>query len=260
MNVLTHPQAHRTFDDIAETLRYGFKALAATGYRLPDRTVMLGAHLLPWDTRPDAQRILYNFEQRDSGPLTNSALHLYRQHEVWDYSASNVAWLAEHGVKAKHVPVGFVPELQRIQKVAPDIDVLFYGLVNTRRRRLLDDLRAAGLRVYESINSYGHDRDNLIARSKIVLNVHFYETGIFEIVRCSYLFANKVCVVSEQSIDVPPELSDAAVFAYYDQLVDVCLHVIRQDWAAEWATRAYEAFRTCDETAILRGVLDGTHP
>ena len=254
MNVRVYPVS--AFDEVAQTLRYGLKALAATGCVLPDREIWLGPHLLPWDTQPDDRVILYNLEQHDSPLLNNSVLDLFRKFEVWDYSSSNVAWLKERGVRAKHVLIGYVPELRRIEKVEPDIDVLFYGLVNTRRRRILDDLKDTGLNVHEVVNCYGAKRDQLIARSKIVLNTHFYETAVFEMVRCSYLFANEVCVVSEESVDVPESLSGAVCFARHEHIVYVCNHLVRNpDRIQYWATRAYDAFRSCDETAILREAL-----
>jgi hypothetical protein len=41
------------------------------------------------------------------------------------------------------MPVGYVPELERIRPApAEDIDVLFFGSVNDRRQRVLDQLRA----------------------------------------------------------------------------------------------------------------------
>lgn len=250
------------FDEIAETLRYGFAALERRGDLIPNRTIVLGAHnlprSLPADTKPND--IFYNFEQHGSPVLNNSVLHLFRQHEVWDYSPSNVAWFQERGVRAKHVPVGYVPELTRIKKYAQEIDVLFYGLVNDRRRKILDDLRAAGLGVYEA-NCYGPERDALISRSKVVLNMHFYETGIFEMVRCSYLFANEVCVVSEESVDVPAELLGSngplVTLVPYEMLVETCVGLIRAPDVerANRARYAHEAFRSCDETAILRTAL-----
>lgn len=242
-----------TLDEVAETLRYGLKML--TG--LPDRTILLGAHLLPWGSKILSTCVLYNFEQRESPLLNNQALDLFRRYEVWDYSASNVAWFAARGVRAKHVPIGYVPELKRIQKSPiPDIDVLFYGLVNTRRRRILDDLKAAGLKVHETFNCYGSERDELIGRSKIVLNMHFYDTGIFEMVRCSYLFANQVCVVSEESVDVPTELVGAIALVPYDRLTWMCQHLVDDPKGRRRvATRAHEAFRSCDEADILRRAI-----
>ena len=43
----------------------------------------------------------------------------------------------------------------------------------------------------------GAERDALIARARLVLNLHFYPTAIFELVRVSYLLANGKAVVAE---------------------------------------------------------------
>lgn len=264
MRVVIHrPPAHirlGTFDEVAETVRSGLKTLAAASYPLPDRTIVLGAHSLPWTRQIDDRLILYNFEQRESPTLTASAIDMFRRHELWDYSASNIAWFLAQGIHAKHVPIGYAPELTRITKAAaPDIDVLFYGLVNRRRRQVLDGLRAAGLVVHESVDSYGAARDALIARSKIVLNMHFYDAGIFEMVRCSYLFANEICVVSETSVDVPSPLARALPFATYEQLVPTCVALARDPAeAAAWAARAHQVFRAFDEADILRKAIDGS--
>ncbi len=252
-----------TFDEVAETVRCGLKALAATGFKLPDRTILIGAHELPPNTKLDEDAIIYNFEQRESPLLNASVLDLFRRHEVWDYSPSNVMWLAGHGIRAQHVPIGYVPELRRIEKHPhPDIDVLFYGLVNARRLKILDHLRAKGLRVAKVHNSYGIERDRLIGASKVVLNLHFYETRIFEMVRCSYLLANEICVVSEQSEDVPPSAAGVQVAAY-DEIVDACLTLARDDkeYARKIiATDAFDIFRQYEEASILREALSGPRP
>jgi len=252
----------RVFDEVAETVSCGLRALAATGQGLSDRTVFLGAHVLPWSRYTDDRAIFYNFEQRGSPALSSSVLDMFRRHEVWDYSPSNIAWFAEHGIRAKHVPIGYVPDLTRIEKApTKDIDVLFYGLVNDRRRRILDSLRATGLAVCVLSNCYGTERDRLIARSKIVLNTHFYDAGIFEMVRCSYLFANEVCVVSEDSIDVPPELTRALPFAPRDELADTCAALARDaESRTSWASLSHRAFRTCNEVDILREAVNGSRP
>lgn len=265
MDVAVHLPASRVrvnaFDEVAETLRCGLKALAATGYTLPDRTIVLGPHLLSWSARSDDRLILYNFEQRDSPALDASVLDTFRRHEVWDYSASNVAWLAERGVRARHVPLGYVPELKRIEHIRPEIDVLFYGLVNDRRRRILDSLRAAKINVCTIDNCYGPVRDHFISRSRVVLNAHFYDTGIFEMVRCSYLFANEICVISEESVDVPPELAQAVPLVPRERLASACARLIdNPDEARLWAALAHKAFRVCDEVDILRKAIDGSRP
>ena len=121
------------------------------------------------------------------------------QFTVWDYSVRNMERLRPIGVtRSVHVPIGYVPELSRIDAAADqNIDVLFYGLVEQRRGRVLKALMDAGLTVKVLQGVYGAERDKYIARSKVVLNMHLYEARIFEVARVSYLLANAKAVVSE---------------------------------------------------------------
>ncbi len=48
-------------------------------------------------------------------------------------------------------------------------------------------------------NAWGIVRNELIARSKIILNIHFYLSGILETPRVSYAVANKKFIISENS-------------------------------------------------------------
>jgi hypothetical protein len=109
-----------------------------------------------------------------------------------------------------------------------DIDVLFYGSVNERRARILDELKSRGLNVVSLFGVYGAERDQAIARAKIVLNHHHYKPNIFEIVRISYLLANKVCVVAEGDLDDPDvkPLNGGIELAPYDDLVERCVELV----------------------------------
>ena len=55
--------------------------------------------------------------------------------------------------------------------------------------------------------TFGKERDALIARSRVVLNLHQYDTHIFEQVRVNYLLINGKVVVSEVADDT--EIPDA---------------------------------------------------
>jgi hypothetical protein len=140
--------------------------------------------------------------------------------------------LAQLGVqRMDHLPIGYVPELTRIEhrdESQQDIDVLFYGSLNSRRLAIIDALQAEGVNIEVAFGVYGAERDALIARSKIVLNLHFYAAQVFEIVRVSYLLANRKLVVSETSEHDPDQeaLSPGIVFAQYDQLVKTCLQLL----------------------------------
>jgi hypothetical protein len=82
---------------------------------------------------------------------------------------------------------------------------------------------------------YGADRDALVARSKIVLNLHFYDSKIFEVVRVSYLLTNGACVVSESGLDpTENEFAGALAFAPYEALADTCTPLVNDASARAW--------------------------
>jgi hypothetical protein len=205
-----------------------------------EQPVILGAHLAPNFVRSEG--IIYNTEHPSSGWMTPSYQEVLSHHEVWDYHRQGVG---------KYVPIGFMPQLCRILKPATqDIDVLFYGSRNKRRDNILAGLLSAGLKVKILTGVYGEERDNYIARSKVVLNVHYYEPGIFEVVRVSYLWANAKCVVSEESPD-----SDFGV--PYDDLVEACLLRVRYPaWRTLEEEAGYDLFSAVSEVDILRTALN----
>jgi hypothetical protein len=103
-----------------------------------------------------------------------------------------------------------------------DIDVLFFGTPSDRRLRILELLKAQGVRVVARFNIWGAQRDELISRAKVVLNMHYYPTHIFEIVRVSYLLANHKAGVSECDPDteIEDDLRDAVCAVPYGDLVE----------------------------------------
>ena len=166
--------------------------------------------------------------------------------------------LARQVPRVAHVPIGYVPELTRIVPAPEDIDVLFYGIFSQRRRAVLDALRARGLRVEWLLGLYGPARDAVIARSKIVINMHLHEAQVFEIVRVSYLLANRRTVVSERGAHPTDEsdLESGIAFAAYDELVDRCVELLGDEHARrELAERGYQLFSARSQSAILRDVL-----
>jgi hypothetical protein len=220
------------FTEVALTLHHGLKSLGhdsvlTTSGKLPGRQhIVLGSNLLPDYPLPLADdAVLYNLEQVDahSSWFSPGLMAVFRRHRIWDYSAPNVAALAALGQKVDALlPVGYVPELTGIQRGAPpDIDVLFFGSMNDRRKTVLLAMQAAGLQVVVGFGAYGAERDALIARAKVVVNIHYYQAKVLEMVRISYLLANRCAVLSEPGID-PDEnasLEGSVAFAEGDELV-----------------------------------------
>lgn len=234
--------------ELAETVRYGGRNL--------EGTVVIGAHL-GGEFPPEA--IIYNTEVvRDGAWFTREYLHCLGSHCVWDYSEENVRRLAKRGITARYVPVGYVPELTRIPRAAEDIDVLFTGSLNDRRIKILNDLKAAGLNVVHLFGVYGAERDAYIARAKICLNLHFYVPGVFEIVRCSYYFANEKCVVSQRDGDtwIEQDMVDATASVPYDSIVETCVDLLQNEWLRKIvASGGRKIFEHRDESEILRDAI-----
>ena len=274
--VLVQPEGYAhagALSELVETLLYGLNALgipvdfALNEYASGATNLVVGAHLLDAAglaaLRADA--ILYNSEQIDeaSGWMQPAYLAALQKHAVWDYGAENVRRLQALGAaRVRHVPLGYVPQLTRIPVLQPeeqDIDVLFYGAINERRKAVLEGLIARGLRIEFLAGVYREARDRYIARAKVVLNLHYYPASVFETVRVSYLLANEKAVVAEcgPNTTLPPELTDALCAVPYDGLVDACCQLVADAGArANLARRGFECFSRLDEATHLAAALD----
>ena len=210
-----------------------------------------------------AGSIIYNFEQFTPGSKAISKHYLagLLNFEVWDYSERNLERLKKFcGVKnIKHVPLGYSPEITRLDPNYPkDIDVLFYGCMNKRRIKILEELKAKGLKLVAVSNCYGEERDVFIARSKIVMNIHYYTPGILESVRLGYLLANQKTIVSELNSDseMYASFENTCIFCPYEQLVDMVFSLSKNEaLCKKQAQRGFEIFSNNKYEDILRSVL-----
>lgn len=259
----------RCFEEVALGLQAAFAAL---GFDAPivtepvaaDHILTLGANLLPRIQTPLPENlILYNLEQITPGSpwLKPEYLALLACYPVWDYSPLNIRNLAALGVhNARLCGIGYAPELTRITPAQEeDIDVLFIGSMNERRRQVLESLAAKGFKVIGLFNQYGTERDAQIARAKIVLNLHYYEAQVFEIVRVSYLLANRTCVVSETGNDTELEapFAKGVAFSPYEQLADRCVQLLQNDSERDaYKREGFTCFSQMPQKDRLKQVLD----
>lgn len=214
-----------------------------------ENVVVLGAHLL--DAAIPSHWIIYNLEQIQVGSpwMTDRYVSLLKNCQVWDYHKDNSSQL---GISPKIIPVGYMPCMERISKVEPVIDVLHYGSMNERRHKIINQLIDSEVNVQQAFKVYGEIRDNILARTKLVLNISFYSSKIFNITRCAYLFANKIAVISESGPGCE-EIHGACVFADYNELVPATIAALRDYEAIGHA--GYEVFSKMRQTDYLREVL-----
>jgi len=221
---------HHAFDEVRDSLGW---ALASLGHEVSttenwfsevgETNIIFGAELIADFQRLPPNSIIYNLEQF-SHPQMDKVRNLAKGLRVWDFSHRQTQDWKDKGFNCTHVPIGCTPNLYRIPSKQKDIDVFFAGFLTPRRVDLVEKLRKAGLKVAAPSNCYGGARDNLIARSKVCLNVHHDGRDMFEIVRCSYLMANGKLVVTESSSDDDEyqDIKNGLVIAPYRNLLDVC--------------------------------------
>ena len=172
------------------------------------KNIVLGAHLLNDNLIEDIPEntIIFNTEQIES--ITENwkkkILNLARKNIVfWDYSQYNLDYLSKTiNIKGKLFQIGYQKELNRINhNIDKNIDVLFYGSINARREHIINKLKDRKINVKTLFGVYGKERDDLIAKSKLILNMHMYNSKIFEIVRVFYLLSNSIPVLTEVGSD-----------------------------------------------------------
>lgn len=273
--VLMRSSIGRHFEVFQEVVELVASGLADLGYSSiaminefapPARHIVFCPHLLQAEDveRVAPATILYNFEPLNP-PVFDSVgtflTHYAPRCIVWDYSLDNVRFLQARGCNARHVPLGYASSMTRIAPAREqDIDILFYGDISTRRAPVLDALRRTGLNVMIVSDVYGAERDALIARAKVVLNIHNHD-GIkaLEAPRVYYLLANRKAVVTEVKADVPidDDLRRAMVGAPYGKLVDACVELARDARRrAALEEGGFQCVRARSEAKILAAALD----
>ena len=182
------------FMELGELIYYslievGYQASISFNNLNPDcKNIIIGCHLLHpshFELIPKSSIIL-NTEQiyNDKTPWNENIYFWAKRFQTWDYSQRNIEKFHRLGIKnVKLLKIGYQKELNRISEADyQDIDVLFYGSLNERRKFVIDKLVEKGLNVKILFGVYGKDRDQWISRSKVVLNHHHYNSEIFEVV------------------------------------------------------------------------------
>lgn len=236
------------YKEVIDTVKWGLEQLgysvsyAINNYCPNSTNIIFGAQMLPINYMKNLPKdtIIYNLEQLRGieGLNIRPEMRFYAEHfEVWEYSLANLSSWRSIGKTAKLVPISYAPILNRIIKPeVQDIDVLIYGAAAQNRLMVLNQLAYADVRVMFFCGLYGKMRDDLIARTKVIVNVGIYESKVFEIVRVSYLLANKkavIAVLDEDTFIEDDIKSSIKPTTFENVLKDTC-QLLKDD-----ATRTY---------------------
>jgi hypothetical protein len=185
---------------------------------------------------------------------------LRRAIAIWEYSPSNKVYLESKGfTNVFYCPPGYHPVANKIRWTTQrDYDFIFFGAMSERRLRFLKMLSVRGFKVAaisEKNKLFGIERDKVISRAKVVLNLHFFDNiYTLETVRISYLLSNKAVVISEKSDHDP--YNSAVIFASYSDLLNRCIDAIHSPSSLdELAQSGFRAIARLDMRKILENTI-----
>lgn len=107
-------------------------------------------------------------------------------------------------------------------------------------------------------STYGDERDELIKRAKLVINLHNHDNQIFEMVRVSHLIQNKIPVLCEQNPDTDfPDYMVGTVFtSTYNRFVDTAYKLLKRPEELDaQAEKGLEIFKQSPMENFLKEVL-----
>jgi hypothetical protein len=247
-----------SLQELGHEASFGFNNLEPSA-----TNILIGCHLLDPSliSQIPASTIILNTEQIYGETDWNRPIFAWAKHfQIWDYSPKNIEKLNQLGVdRTKRLKIGLQKELVRLDTKNPkEIDVLFYGSVNERRKTILDGLEARGLKVKALFGVYGKERDEWVEHSKLVLNHHYYESQIFEIVRVFYLLTNSVAVVGEvnNTTVIDPIYQDGIYASRYEDLISHCVELVNNQVLREQVqSKAFEAISKYPQALFTQEAL-----
>lgn len=181
----------------------------------------------------------------------------------------SVRFWRKKGLKAMLISLRYTDKLQEIHhKKDKDIDVFFFGIVSDYRKKILEDLIKAGLRV--EAHGYGASpyflRNSFIERAKLIANLS--QGPQFDHVnglRGLYLAINACCTVAER----PQKISQGFDALQYtsvspEKFVEDCVSIIQQekyrDMGRQFQSIAREKFSDMQSTAeVVSAITRASH-
>ena len=205
---------------------------------------------LPWK---DIQRLtnhlfLLSTEQPESEWFDSNLLAAPHALAMLDIHSSGVAAYRARGLRCFHLPLGYHPLLEQTNTSANlerDIDICLLAAMTDRREEFIAAnaaffaARNCHLRLVpiefaktEETRSYlpGLQRNALLQRTKLLLNVHYSDLRYFEWHRALIALANRCCLVTETCQGFEPFVPGKHfVMANADDLTACCEYYLKHE-------------------------------
>jgi len=176
--------------------------------------------IVHWERKHDLlpkNFIFYQIEQTESKHFNKKHLEMLEKSLViLEFSVKN--YFEKYSFipfsKVFYNPFAYVVDSNHINKIYDtEYDVLFYGAENIRRKSVLTTL-GQKYKVKIAFGVLGDLRENLIQKSKIILNLHYYKNASLETCRINEILKYNKIVLSEF-----PSKEDWFNIQLYDKVV-----------------------------------------
>ena len=209
--------------------------------------------------------LFVNLEQLGAGGSRMPApyLEILKSSHVIDYDRANIDAYARQDADVPLVSFGFAPYLAPSGGTLPldqrPFDLLFFGSMNERRKRIIERVERTGRTVVAfDAPVYGPERDAFIRQSRAVLNCHHYDSAVFEQVRAFQVLSLGTPLVSERTERTRPGSAFEHSVNWFDE--QSLEHFFTQDYPGPDFARRFEAqlqaFRHVDPRDEYARVLD----
>lgn len=185
---------------------------------------------------------------------------------VWHLAESQVPAFREATGNSNvfYLPHGYVDGFARVRhnpKEHKDIDAIFTGTLTRHRHALIHGLEKRGIKAVATKPLNFLQREDLIARSKIGLNIKQTESWLYPSnSRYHYHLQNDSLMVSEHC-PVQCDLSPYIVEAETGGFIERCCDVLSEgNWAHEASVRRERFMTEMPMTKLFPPLLDATFP
>lgn len=138
----------------------------------------------------DSKYVIFQLENLIENVNIHKYIELFKHAMyIYDYNSYNIKYYSDF-IKPK-INI-FKPPIY----TKDTIDILFYGTLNERRNKILSDLKKK-FNITVVTNVFGEPLNELIKRSKIILNISYYNNSLLETTRLNECIQFNSIIISE---------------------------------------------------------------
>jgi len=227
MNIIVLGKSRCYFEDIIDYIKlYYPNTIESFDFKEDKDNLLFGVHEVCELFYPyfSPNSIIFNTEQLDfkNEWVNENYISILKSYRIFDYCKSNQRWLKDN-LRIESKLINFSLPLSKYSKDISirDVDILFYGTYTEEREKLYQELLSHfgnKIKILFRYELWGDEKEDLINRSKIILNLHRYETKLFQIVRVFPLLHTNRIIISEKCSDQDDYNLEEVIFT--DNIID----------------------------------------